>query len=207
MDEPLSVLFVCTGNICRSPMAEGLARGFALGRRPDLAGRLSISSAGVAGLDGEPVTVEAVAAMRERGIDISAHRARSTSRALLERSDLVLVMEELQRRYLEPVAGRTPVFLLLRFAEACRAWSMEVSPPAGDEALSPRPRDVLSAVLGVAGRLERGDLWERPAFACEIGDPLGMRLDAYERLASAMAEPVELIVATLLRSGDGPRLA
>ena len=82
------VLVVCMGNICRSPMAEGLLRA-RFGRRP----RFQVSSAGVSALDGYPADPEAVALMQARGIDISTHRARQLTPELVATHDLVLVME------------------------------------------------------------------------------------------------------------------
>jgi len=82
------VLVVCVGNICRSPMAEALLRA-RLGRRP----RFDVSSAGVSALVGRPADDLAVTLMAERGIDISAHRARQVTPQLVSESDLVLVME------------------------------------------------------------------------------------------------------------------
>jgi protein-tyrosine phosphatase len=84
------VLFVCAGNICRSPMAEGLMRRL-VETRPALA-ELEVGSAGVAALTGRPPSAGAVAAMREEfGLDISGHRARQLTRGLA--ADLVLTMD------------------------------------------------------------------------------------------------------------------
>ncbi len=192
MPELLRVLFVCTGNICRSPMAEGLARAAVERDYPSLSGRISLGSAGVAGLDGEPPTAEAVIAMRERRIDISSHTARSTSSSLLSRCDLVLVMEESHRRYLEPTAGPGRVFLLLKFAEACRAWGRE------NAGRPPEPRSRLASVVETMERMEAGGLWEKPEYAYEVADPLGMRLAEYVWLTEALAGPVEEVIRALL---------
>ena len=61
-----TILFICTGNICRSPMAEGLFRQAAGGR-----GDFRVLSAGIGAVNDQPPTPHAVAAMRELGIDIS----------------------------------------------------------------------------------------------------------------------------------------
>lgn len=82
------VLMVCVGNICRSPMAEGLARA-RLGGRPDA----RVESAGLGALVGEPADATAVELMRERGLDISSHRARQLTPRMMSEYDLVLVME------------------------------------------------------------------------------------------------------------------
>jgi protein-tyrosine phosphatase len=82
------ILVVCVGNICRSPMAEALLRE-RLGRRT----RVEVSSAGVSALVGHPADELAVALMKERGLDISGHRARQVTPQLASGADLILVME------------------------------------------------------------------------------------------------------------------
>ena len=87
------VLVLCEGNICRSPMAQGL-----------LAAALpnaQVHSAGLGALVGMPADETAVRLMNDRGIDISAHRAQQVSRSLCTQADLVLVMDTEQRQRLE----------------------------------------------------------------------------------------------------------
>jgi protein-tyrosine phosphatase len=86
---------VCTGNICRSPMAEAL-----LGHRLQQRG-LVVQSAGIAALVGRPADSTAVELMRERGLDLGAHRARQLTPALVRDFDLVLVMEAAQQVAIE----------------------------------------------------------------------------------------------------------
>lgn len=92
------VLMVCTGNVCRSPMAMGLLRKRLA--QDGLDGEVSVSSAGVYGLDGSPASQPGVDVLAERGVDIAAHRAQTVSKQELVETDLVLVMEEAQRRTL-----------------------------------------------------------------------------------------------------------
>ncbi len=99
-------LVVCVGNICRSPMAEAVlaARLRALGRDGH------VESAGIAAFEGRPAEALAQELMRERGLDISSHRARQLTAKMLGDFDLVLVMEERHRRAVEqmhpPSRGR-----------------------------------------------------------------------------------------------------
>ena len=81
-----NILFVCTGNTCRSPMAEGLFRRMA----PE--GAYSVSSAGVFARKDDPASEEAVAVMAEKGIDLSGHRARLLTCEMVDQADLICCM-------------------------------------------------------------------------------------------------------------------
>jgi protein-tyrosine-phosphatase len=87
----MEILFVCTGNICRSPMAEGLMAHMLAARSM---GGFRVRSAGTVALDGRPAEPHAVVAARELGADIADHRARSLDPAMALQADLILVMEQ-----------------------------------------------------------------------------------------------------------------
>lgn len=105
-----SVLVVCTGNICRSPMAAALLAE----RAKDRGAALEIGSAGVAALAGHPSPEPVINLMKERGIDVSGHRARQLSGALGMRHELILVMERMQREFImrkwPELTGRVQLF-------------------------------------------------------------------------------------------------
>ena len=82
-----SILVVCIGNICRSPMAEALLRS----RAPE---GVVLSSAGIGALVGKPADPNALKLMEERGIDISEHRGRQLTPQIIQDADLILVMEK-----------------------------------------------------------------------------------------------------------------
>ncbi len=85
-----NVLIVCIGNICRSPMAEGLMAAAMPGIR--------VASAGLQPLSGQQADPLALELMNERGIDIGAHRAQAMNMDMCQRADLILVMDRDQRR-------------------------------------------------------------------------------------------------------------
>jgi L-threonylcarbamoyladenylate synthase len=106
----VQVLFVCTGNTCRSPMAEGI---FAketsekLGCTVDQLGKMGykIISAGVMGITGWPASAEAISVCRADGIDISAHTSAALTKELIDSSDLIYVMS---REHAEHVMRLSP---------------------------------------------------------------------------------------------------
>ncbi len=87
------ILVICIGNICRSPIAEGLLKR-ALPEK-------TIFSAGLGALVGHPAAPFSVALMAEQGIDIGTHRAQSLTSALVRSADLVLTMDLAQKRHIE----------------------------------------------------------------------------------------------------------
>lgn len=84
----MKLLFVCTGNTCRSCMAEGIAKKIA----NELNINIEISSAGIYATNGASCSLNAAVAMEEMGIDIRNHLSRQLTQEMLENSDLVLTM-------------------------------------------------------------------------------------------------------------------
>lgn len=105
-----NMLVLCVGNICRSPMAEGLLKA-AVAKIPN---EISVSSAGIAAVVGSPAHEEAQSLMLKQGIDISDHRARQLDDDIISSADIVWVMEEKQKRYIgfQYPHSRGKVFLL-----------------------------------------------------------------------------------------------
>src|SRR5262249_54986300 len=100
-----SILFVCLGNICRSPIAEGVFRHTA--RQRGFSKDFTIDSAGLGSWHiGNPPDDRAQAAMRLRGIDISGQRARRISLADFEQFDLILAMDRTNRNALLKLAPK-----------------------------------------------------------------------------------------------------
>ena len=85
-----TVLMICTGNICRSPMGEGLLRTRLA--REGLADQIQVRSSGTHGIDGSPPSSYASVALHQMGIDIQGHRARTVTQQSIDDADLLLVM-------------------------------------------------------------------------------------------------------------------
>ncbi len=94
----MRILFVCTGNTCRSSMAQALME--QLLRENNLLGKVEVRSAGVAADSGAPASRFAQEALREIGLDLSYHRGRQIDAAQVEWADLILTMTRRQREAL-----------------------------------------------------------------------------------------------------------
>lgn len=89
-----SVLILCIGNICRSPVAEGLLK--KISEQHQLG--LSVSSAGVHAMVDDPAQPNSLAVAEENGIDITSHRARQLTADIINAHDIVLVTDETVRK-------------------------------------------------------------------------------------------------------------
>lgn len=112
--EPFRVLFVCTGNTCRSPMAASLARRMARERGWE---HLAVGSAGVAAASDAPASPGALRVAAEAGLDLSSHRSRPLSAELVDAADLILVMSPGHLHRVLELGGEGRVALLSSFAE------------------------------------------------------------------------------------------
>jgi len=123
-----TILFICTGNVCRSPMAEALFQRAAAGR-----GEFRVFSAGLGAVDGQPPTAHSVAAMRELGIDISQQHSRMLTADLVRQADYIFGMthshvDAIALLY-PPAAEKT--FLLREFDDTLEEFEKDISDPIG----------------------------------------------------------------------------
>jgi RpiB/LacA/LacB family sugar-phosphate isomerase len=123
-----TILFLCTGNICRSPMAEGLFRNAVKGR-----GDFRVVSAGLGAVDGQQPTNHSVQAMKEIGIDIASQRSRALTAELVRSADYIFGMTH---SHVDTVALLYPsaaekTFLLREFDETLEPYEKDISDPIG----------------------------------------------------------------------------
>lgn len=120
----MNILFVCTGNTCRSAMAAAIMNKIAVENDLDIL----IESAGVFAAGGESASENAVKAVAKYGIDMSGHRAQPVTDDLIKQSDLILTMTEGHKQLLLPMAGEK-VQTLTEYAGA----SGDISDPYGGD--------------------------------------------------------------------------
>ena len=168
---------VCTGNICRSPMAEVMLQAEVARRR---CGDIEVASAGTWAGFGNQAQPEAREVMHQRGIDLEAHRSRPVDPQELAEADLVIAMTSVHARELKQLSGEvgTKMLLMKEFTE------MEV-----EECPSTAVDDRLKTLL--AGKRPE------PRRALDLDDPMGLPVFAYERAAKEIEVGVQRLADLL----------
>ena len=93
----MHILFICTGNTCRSPMAEGILKDMGEKRNLDI----RVSSAGIFAQKDGPIAENSIQALGEIGIDISHYRSKSLDEEMLKEADLILTMGHSHKQFIE----------------------------------------------------------------------------------------------------------
>lgn len=228
--DPLRILVVCTGNLCRSPLFAALLA--------DRLGRdVLVTSRGTQAVAGATPPAETVLAARRLGVELDGHTARELDDADIDDADLVLVAS---RRHRRDVVRRSPraatrVFTILEFARLAEALSSErtgspvsASPDAARAALARssavgvghgasggsqtsrgvptldergRPFAVVDAVVRSRGLVRRPANPEDD----DVTDPIARRAGVHRRVARQLAAAADLVAGALAAPGsDGP---
>ena len=125
----MRILFVCTGNTCRSPLSEVIARKIAIERGLT---DVEAMSAGTSAHDGAPASDGALLVGMERNMDLGGHRAQTLNRDLVRQADLILAMGPHHLERIEALGGAGRSYLLSDYASH-GASSRPISDPIGAE--------------------------------------------------------------------------
>lgn len=147
------ILFVCTGNSCRSVMAEWLFKK-AVANRP---GEFYVHSAGVSAMDGFSASDETILALREEGIDASGHQSKLLTREMIEEADEIYAMEKMHKDWILRIdpSARGKVKLITEAAENTHESLKEAGIPDPIRMSSEFYRNVLTVIRDCVRNIAR----------------------------------------------------
>ncbi|HET6816545.1 MAG TPA: hypothetical protein VFH66_04890 [Mycobacteriales bacterium] len=199
---PMRILFVCTGNICRSPMGQAMLTSRLRDSLGDAASQLvDVSSAGTYGLVGHPIEPDALAALGELGVVPDAFAARELSRDILEAQDLVLTATREHRAAavsMMPRASRW-TFTIREFARLVEAVDVaDVMAQSQSDDAADRGRAVVDAAASQRG-------YVRPASPSDddVADPYRRPIEAF-RVAAQQIDAATRLIADRLSQALRP---
>ena len=167
--DKFKVLFVCTGNSCRSPMAEGILKKMLRENKVD---NFEVSSAGISTLSGVPASLFAMEVSRARNVDLSQHRSRQLNKRILKKADLILAMSDEHLEYVGKIdkSALDRAYLLKAFSPS--SHKIREDPPASNKDEGP------------------GVLY--------IKDPIGGSIDDYNRCFMELEEEIGRVFQELI---------
>ena len=185
-----SILYVCTGNICRSPLAERYTVHRLTQEAPDLVQLVTVSSAGVRGLEGYPMDQLAEAELGNRGGAGGGFLARRLTASHVEAAGLVLAMTRAHRgaALTEAPSALRRTFTLLEAADL-------VELVHADGQLDAVPAGPAGLVAAMAGRRSQARLEYY-----DVADPIGRSADVHAAVADVITTAVDTVVRHLVSS-------
>lgn len=186
MDDRFEVLFVCVGNMCRSPLAAGLLRARLHQRLGPAAAAFAVNSAGIAARDGAPMDPLAAAELRRLGGDPDGFTATRLEAVRAESAGLVLTMTQALRSMVlqeAPVTFRR-TFTLAEFAALARRTH-----PSHDPEPAPALDELASWAWGRRALVAHDD--------CDVPDPIGGSVRVHREVADLLDGHVGAVAAVL----------
>ncbi|RSX51134.1 protein-tyrosine-phosphatase [Bifidobacterium callimiconis] len=178
----MHIMFVCTGNVCRSPMGELMMKRYLAGSS------ITVSSAGVKGLKDRPIHQSSGKLMTSVGIDSSAFRSRMLTAEMAQNADLILCFEKEQRRDIVSLAPMAVnyTFLVTDFANMC-LYSAQQKLVKG-RTLEERLQSVINAASFI-----------RPMIPAprDVDDPMGKSFDVFCRAAEQTNKAIWIILDSM----------
>ncbi|WP_411969464.1 hypothetical protein [Geodermatophilus sp. YIM 151500] len=193
---PFTILFVCTGNLCRSPLAERLGRAYLDAAFGERGGAIRLESAGTDAVVGAGMNPDSARVLRGLGGEPEGFVARQLASSMIERADLTLALSRRHRRRVLEMAPRSlaRTFTLLEVAEL--AGYVPAHPDgSGDVAACAR---AFVRALAAARSCRRGG-----GDADDIRDPIGQDVTVHQEVGEAISDALLPLLRRLVTYADG----